>query len=176
MGLATVYGIVIVHGGEIIVNSEQGKGTIFDVYLPETESSETNKNQQPLPAPRGNECILFVDDEKNLAKGRRLLENLGYEVVSKVSSLEALETFKNAPKRFDLVITDQTMPNMTGADLAREIMLIRPEIPVILCTGFSHKNTVDKAKAMGIREFIIKPIVSHEIASKIRQILDQEKN
>lgn len=105
-----------------------------------------------------------------------MLENPGYEVFSKVSSLEALETFKESPQGFDLVITDQTMPQMTGADLARKIMQIRPEISVILCTGSAIRLHLRRQRAMGIREFIMKPIVAHEIASKVRQVLDKEKN
>ena len=123
--------------------------------------------------PTGNEFILFIDDEPVLADiGKKILESLGYKVVIRTSSIEALELFKAQPDRFDLVITDMTMPHMTGDDLAGELMLIKPEIPVILCTGFSAKINEKQAMAMGIRAFVLKPFVMGEIATKVREVLD----
>ena len=177
MGLSTVHGIVLNHGGDIIVNSELGKGTNFDIYFPKSEDIEIKGKTKSLTIPRGNERILFVDDEESVAKiGQEMLESLGYEVLLKTNSLEALEVFKKDPQKFDLVITDQTMPNMTGDVLARKLMQIRPEIPVILCTGFSHAISSKKALSIGIREFIMKPYINRDIAQVIRKVLGQDKN
>jgi CheY-like chemotaxis protein len=123
--------------------------------------------------PTGSERILFVDDESVLVNmGKQIFESLGYEVVTRTSSIEALELFKNQPDRFDLVITDMTMPNMTGEDLAQELMRIKPNIPIILCTGFSAKIDGQKASAQGIRALVLKPIVKREIATTVRKVLD----
>ena len=122
-----------------------------------------------------NFTILVVDDEKLLADmGRQVLESQGYKVTTRTSSIEALELFKARADDFDLVITDMTMPNMTGKELAAEIMRIRPDIPVILCTGFSERITAESAKAMGIRAFIKKPILRAELLKTIREVLEQK--
>ena len=177
MGLATVHGIVLSHDGEIIVQSELEKGTTFHIYLPKSEDIETQKKPQSKAIIGGNERILFVDDEEGIVGYvKRLLESLGYEVVAKTNSLEALETFRKNPQKFDLVITDQAMLNMTGHVLAKELMQIRPEIPVILCTGYSHTITAEKAIAIGIREFLMKPFIDGDLARTVRRILDQNKN
>ena len=176
LGLATVHGIVLGLGGDIIVNSELGIGATFVVYLPEIKDIVTEKKTKYLTIPRGNERILFVDDEEDIVRGvQEMLENLGYEVITTTSSFEALEIFKKGPQKFDLVITDQTMPNMTGDVLARKLMQIRSEIPVILCTGFTHKITEKKANAIGIQEFIMKPFVTTHFANIVRKVLDQNK-
>jgi len=107
--------------------------------------------------------------------GQKLLERLGYEVVGRTSSVEALELFRAKPESFDLVITDMTMPNMTGDKLAQELMGIRPDIPVILCTGFSERITEEKAKALGIREFVLKPLVMQDLAMSMRRALMAKK-
>ena len=123
-----------------------------------------------------HERVLFVDDEKAIAEiGRNMLEYLGYEVVVRTSSIEALELFRVQADRFDLVITDMTMPNMTGDKLAQELLRIRPGIPIILCTGFSEHITEEKAKAMGIREFAMKPLVIKDLAESMRRALDYQK-
>jgi PAS domain S-box-containing protein len=176
MGLAMVHGIVKDHGGEITVQSQPGSGTVFHVYLP------VAKDRKPLhqkTAPEdsmqgGNECILLVDDEQVLVEmSKRMLENLGYQVVSRVGSVEALEAFRAAPEKYQLVITDQTMPNMTGVQLTREIKKIRPEVPVILCTGFSESVGEDNFRSMGIDAFVMKPIIKRRIAPLIRQVLEK---
>ena len=175
MGLALVHGIVESHGGAVTVDSTPGKGTTFQVFFPIIQTEEVEEAGTVEPLPTGRERVLFVDDEKVLVDiGKQILERLGYEVVARTSSIEALEAFKAQPHRFDLVITDQTMPNMTGEDLAKALMRIRPDIPVILCTGYSHMISEDKAKAMGIRAFIMKPILRHDIAYTIRRVLDQK--
>ncbi len=175
MGLSVVHGIVKSHGGEVIVHSEPGKGTSFEIYFPAMEKTEIRKTDAVLPLPIGNERILFVDDEPSLVHiGKQILEPLGYEVEARTSSLEALELFKVKSEKFDLVITDMTMPKMTGDDLAREILKIRTNIPIILCTGYSKKISEGKAEALGVRALVMKPIVAEQLAKIVRQVLDEE--
>jgi CheY-like chemotaxis protein len=161
-----------------MVSSELGKGTTVEVYIPRVESPKehlTAEQREPLPL-GGHEKILFVDDEAAIADiARGLLGHLGYEVEVRTSSIEAREMFLANPDRFDLVITDMTMPNMTGDRLAQEILGIRPGIPIILCTGFSERITEEKAKAMGIQEFVMKPLVMKDLAVAIRRALDRKK-
>jgi PAS domain S-box-containing protein len=173
LGLSVVHGIVKSHGGEIMVSSTPGKETTFRVFFPVTEQV-IEIVTQPLEIIRGGtEHIMFVDDEKSLVEmGKHLLERLGYTVTVRTSSIEALEVFRNAPDRFDLVITDQTMPNMTGVQLTQELLRVRPDIPVVLSTGFSESVNTENYKAMGIRAFVMKPIVKREIARVIRELLD----
>ncbi len=174
MGLAVVHGIVKSHGGVIGVQSEQGEGTTFYVFFPRVESEVTPKTKASEPFPRGKERILFVDDEKALADmGKKTLERLGYEVIATTSSTDALDTFRANHDKLDLVITDQTMPNMTGDMLAKELMGIRSDIPIILCTGYSELITKESAEAMGIRAFVMKPLVTRDLATIIRKVLDK---
>lgn len=173
MGLSIVHGIVKSYRGFIAFTSELGKGSAFHVYIPVFEQEATRKVDTTLPIFPGRERILFVDDEEMLAgMGKKMLERLGYDVTAMTSSLEALETFQDKPERFDVVITDQTMPGMTGLDLSRRILEIRPDIPVILCTGYSTLISEDTAKAAGVREFAMKPLAKREIARLIRKVLD----
>ncbi|MCP4694788.1 MAG: response regulator [Desulfobacterales bacterium] len=173
LGLSMVHGIISGLGGLITPYSEPGKGSRFEIYMPviETEASPKITAQKVLPS--GAEHILFVDDEPPIVKmGKQSLERLGYHVETRTSSLEALELFKAKPRRFDLVITDMTMPNMTGEDLSLEMLEIRPDIPIILCTGFSNIITEERAKKVGIKAFVTKPILMREIAETIRNVLD----
>jgi len=175
MGLAVVHGIVKSYGGDITVESELGKGTTFHIVLPRVEAEVTPVKEHKIELPRGTERLLFVDDEKGAVDAiQPMLENLGYNVTARTSSIEALEVFRNKAYEFDLVITDMTMPNMTGKELAGELMSIRSDIPVILCTGFSEQIDEDRAKEMGIRAFVMKPIVMNEIANTIRQVLEKK--
>ena len=175
MGLSVVHGIVKAHGGAITVQSEPGKGAIFNVFLPVIEKTIVREAPIEKSIPTGTERVLVVDDEEALVNThRQMLEGLGYEVVTRTSSIEALELFKARPDRFDLVITDMTMPNLTGSELALKLAKIRPDIPIILCTGFSHEITAEKSKEMGIKEFLLKPILREVMAETVRRVLDEK--
>ncbi len=176
LGLAVVQGIVHKHGGAVHVESEPGKGTTFQVFFPVIEGEKKEiKEKREAPLPTGTERILFIDDEEVLAKiGKKILEPLGYKVTIRTSSTEALELIRAKPGYFDLVITDMTMPNMTGEQLSREVMKIRPELPIILCTGFSHIISEEKAREIGIHGFAMKPLGIKDLAEIVRRVLDQK--
>ena len=176
MGLSVVHGIVSSYKGAIIASSEEGEGSTFSVYLPiiERQLEEQSAAQEPLPT--GTEHILFVDDEPALENiGKQILQSLGYRVTTRTSSLEALELFKAKSSQFDLVVTDMSMPNMSGDVLSAELMKIRPDIPIILCTGYSTKISDESAKGIGIKAFVYKPIVRSDLAKSIRSVLDEQK-
>ena len=177
LGLAVVYGIVKDHLGDIKVYSELGKGTTFNIYLPIMAQPEKSSSVEMKKVfQTGHERILFVDDEEAIAKlGKQMLERLGYKVTIRVSSLEALEVFKTKPNSFDLVISDMTMPQLTGDQLARELMAIRPDIPIIICTGFSERINQEKAASIGAKGFLMKPIVRSQLAAMVRNVLDKAK-
>ena len=174
MGLSVVHGIVTAMKGAIQVYSEPGKGTEFHVYLPVVKNvSEKNESFANGPIPGGCEKILLVDDEEAIVTmEKQILERLGYQITSRTSSIEALEAFRAGPDKFDLVITDMAMPHMPGDKLAVELIRIRPRIPILLCTGFSESMSEDKIKNLGIRGFVLKPIIIKDLARKIREALD----
>jgi len=172
LGLAVVHGIVESHGGEISVTSKEGKGTIFYVYFPKIEAETGIEEENTSPLMRGSERILFVEDEKYLLNmAQKTLENLGYKVTATGESPEALEIFKKNPENFDLVITNETMPGLRGNELSKKILSIRPDIPVILCTGYSNIINEEIAKAMGIKEFFLKPFDIKKVSKIIRKLL-----
>ncbi len=174
MGLSVVHGIVANHGGALMVDSQRGKGTKIEVYLPAIPAPVWDGAGDQGTIPLGKETILFVDDEETIVRlGKELLEQLGYTIEVQTNSLEALNVFRHDPQRFDLVITDQTMPGLTGEALSRELLRIRPELPIILCTGFSHIMTAEKAKALGIQAYLMKPLAIRDLAPIVRHVLDK---
>ena len=159
-----IHGIIKGHGASVSVQSQPGKGTTFSIFFPVVETVDQLST--------GSEKILFVDDEESMVKmGQQILERLGYKPEIRTNPVKALELFRSDPDLFDLVITDMTMPQMSGETLAKEILNIRPDMPVILCTGFSEKVNEESAKEMGISAFVLKPIVMRDIAHTIRKVL-----
>jgi len=174
MGLSVVHGIVKNHGGAITVDSSPGNGTKFSMLFPlakETSAIETQTTQQ---IPRGSETILFVDDEISIVTMvQKMFERLGYQVETDTAPKDALDRFGLNPDHFDLVITDMTMSQMTGVKLSEQLMAIRPDIPIILCTGHSDMVDEEKAKGLGLAALLMKPINMLEIAQTIRKVLDK---
>ena len=172
LGLSVVHGIVKSHNGAITVSSRPGRGTEFTILLPRITDPAFARTETAAEAPRGTERVLFVDDEILQTKAMsRLLGHLGYQVTAVNDPLEALETFRGDTAAFDLVILDQTMPRMTGGELATQLLKLRPSLPIILCTGFSEGLNESQAAALGIRAFLWKPFSLREIAVIIRQVL-----
>jgi len=175
MGLAIAYGIIRNYGGTITVDSQLHQGTTFHIYIPQSKGEAVPEKTSSADILTGKERILLVDDEELLAGvGKSMLKRLGYQVTVKLNSLEALELFQQQPDQFDVVITDQTMPGMTGIELARRMLLIRPDIPIILCTGYSSLVDEEVAKKQGIREFALKPLAKEQIARLIRKVLNHD--
>jgi two-component system, cell cycle sensor histidine kinase and response regulator CckA len=173
MGLAVAYGIVKSLHGDITVESEPGKGTTFNVFIPQAEPSVQSDEAGQEEIPHGTGRILFVDDEESLVEaGRSTLRRLGYKVVGVTDSQDALTLFLDNPGRFDVVIADHTMPVMSGLDLAKELVKERPDIPIILCTGYSDNASSEIAKEAGIREFLMKPLTKRELAEAVQRVLD----
>ncbi|MBT8340401.1 MAG: response regulator, partial [Desulfatitalea sp.] len=174
MGLAVVHGIVQNYGGTIRADSKPKKGTVFTVYLPAVKGHDISAPPMLEKAPAGIEHILLIDDELPIIKAAsEILKRLGYTVTTRSSSPAALELFRSTPGKFDLVITDMTMPDMTGDRLAAELLSIRSNIPVILCTGYSKKMTKERAAEIGIKAFLNKPITRSSLALTVRHVLDQ---
>jgi PAS domain S-box-containing protein len=176
LGLSVVHGIIKSHDGAITVSSTPGEGTVFDIYLPRIEGGEASEPQSPKSAPREKDVILLVDDEEMMVDvTRQILERLGFDVVAKTNSIDALETFQEQSDQFDLVITNQVMPNMTGTELARNLISIRPDIPVILCSGFPESICHEELSNIGVKEFVMKPISREKIAAIVQKVLDENK-
>ena len=177
LGLSVVHGIVTNYGGDISVNSFLGQGTEFNIYIPAVKKEiQLEQDHDIKVMPTGNEHILLVDDEKQILRiEQMILERLGYKVEPKSSSLDALKTIKANPNSYDLIISDMTMPNMTGDQLAQKIMNIKPEMPIIICTGFSETISMENIKLMGVKALLMKPIIRSEIALTVRKVLDEAK-
>lgn len=173
LGLATVQGIVKGHGGNIRVTSRKGYGTTFHIIFPQAEEdAEATAEESLKKIPTGTEHILLVDDEYRIvALEREMLEELGYTITSRTGSIDALEAFRANPERYDLVITDMNMPNMDGADLSVNLRNLRPDIPIIICTGYSSKIDPERAEAIGVRRLLQKPISFEDLAVAVREAL-----
>ena len=178
MGLAVVHGIVLGCGGKIHVESTMGKGTSFIIFLPCAEVERFVKDESPTgEILSGAERILFVDDDKDIVElAEEYLTELGYDVTSALSGTDALAVFSENPDVFDLVITDLTMPEMSGEQLAGAVHRIRPDIPLILCTGYNTYLPDQKAREAGIKDILIKPVPSGDMAEAIRSVLDSAAN
>ncbi len=175
MGLSVIHGIVKRNGGGIRVESEPGKGTLFEIYFPALKETAEEEKAAEKEIEGGSEKILFVDDEESMVNlNRQRLERLGYNVKSTTKPVEALEWFTVDPHQFDVIITDMTMPRMTGDRLAAEVLKIRPHMPVIICTGYSERMSVKKAEAIGVRKYIEKPIDLRNLASALREVLEEK--
>jgi CheY-like chemotaxis protein len=174
LGLSVVHGIIKSHDGAITVSSAPGQGTTFDIFFPRIESNEIQESQPSEPTSKEKEVILLVDDEEMVIDvTKQILDRLGFDVIAKTSSTDALEIFQEEPDKFDLVITDQVMPDMTGTQLAEKLISIRSDISIILCSGFPEDVTPDQLESIGIKEFIPKPVTRQEIAKIIRRVLDK---
>ena len=176
MGLAVVHGIIQSCGGMVRVESAVNEGTTFYVYFPVTEVAAEEVAEQTAAWPTGSERILLVDDEPSIVDiGERWLTRLGYQVTAMGSSVEALDAFRRDPQAFDLLISDQTMPVLPGSELAKEILKLRPDFPIILCTGFSSMVSESVAEEIGIRKYLMKPLRGSELAQTVRQVLDEQQ-
>ncbi len=174
LGLSTVQSIVTSHDGAITVRSTPGSGTSFCIYLPMVAAGKTEEAREAVAPPGGSERILLVDDEQQLVRmGKRVLEPLGYDVTALKSSEEAWRTIREKPDDFDIVITDQTMPEMTGVTLAGRILKLRPKMPIILVSGYTDTNIGTAARAIGIRAYLHKPLSTPILAETIRAALDE---
>ncbi len=176
LGLAVVHGIVMRHGGQIEVRSTLGKGSALDVFIPALKTGTEGEAREPDALPRGTERILLVDDERMIADmGTRVLMQLGYRVTARTDPREVLELFRADPQAFDLLITDYTMPHLTGPDLVARLLALRPDLPVILCTGFNEKLTAESLRQAGIAHLVLKPYEKRRMAEIIRNALDPEQ-
>jgi PAS domain S-box-containing protein len=172
LGLSLVHGIVTDLGGGIEVTSEVGRGSTMTVYLPRSGEAQPSAQPDELPTPGHGETVLLIDDEEALVRlGEEMMAQLGYEAVGFTSSAAALESFRHTPRRFDIVITDEAMPELTGSELVRELRKIRPDVPVVMMTGYVSASLLARARQAGINEVLGKPLVSREIARSVAAAL-----
>jgi CheY-like chemotaxis protein len=172
LGLGVIHGIVTHHGGAVTVHSTPGQGTTFDIYLPRVAEAATTIAALPEPAVPEKGRVLYVDDDSSLAHlGHAMLTPLGYEIVACISGYEALHVFLQTPQSFDVVIIDEAMSHMTGKTLVRALRRIRPDIPIILCTGYSHSIDANKTRAQGIDAFLMKPLSIDTLVPTIQRLL-----
>jgi CheY-like chemotaxis protein len=173
LGLSLVHGIVADMGGAIDVTTKVGTGTTFEVWLPVAGESAKPASEVARELPRGHgETVMIVDDERPLvALAEEMLADLSYEPVGYDSSVAALQAFRADPQRFDLVLTDETMPDLVGTELAREILQLRPDVPIVLMSGYAGAQLAERAGAVGIREVLRKPLVSSDIAESLARVL-----
>lgn len=172
LGLAVVHGIIVGHGGHITVSSVIGQGTTFTILLPRLDVVLLDQRPNALDCPHGTGKVLFVDDEDVLARwGEQVLTHLGYTVVAKTNPHEAVELFRSQPNQFDIVVTDQTMPTMSGETFAKTLLEIRPDVTIVLCTGFSHTMSEEKAKQIGLKGFLMKPVNGALLAKTLQDLL-----
>jgi signal transduction histidine kinase/ActR/RegA family two-component response regulator len=173
LGLSVLHGIVLAHGGAVTVYSEPGKGTTFRIYLPAQRQGTQKASPEARPVPAGGESVLFVDDEPIIVNmGKQMLEKLGYRVTAVTSGEEALRLFRDKPGEFDILITDQTMPCITGDRLAKEVLNLRPDLPIVMITGFSQCVTTVNYRELGIREYVMKPLLMRELSEAIRRAVE----
>ena len=179
MGMAVCHGIISKHNGSLTVESSPGKGTTFKIYLPVTEESDQvlRAKIEDSSGIQGNERIMLVDDEKELLKMQdRSLQKLGYQTICFSKSLDALEYFQEHSGEIDMVVTDMTIPQLTGAELSQKMLLLRPDLPIIICTGYSEVLDAETAYKIGIKSYILKPVIISELATKMRIIFDGLEN
>jgi CheY-like chemotaxis protein len=177
LGLAVVHGVIVGHGGHISVSSVKGQGTTFTVLLPRLDVVLPAKTDKTEEWPKGSGRVLFVDDEDVLARwGEQLLTHLGYAVVAKTNPHEAVDLFRRQADQFNLVVTDQTMPTMNGEEFVRALQEIRKDIPIILCTGFSHIMTAEKAAQLGLTAFLMKPVSAAGLAHTVKDVLGETRH
>ena len=175
MGLSVVYGITHGLGGDILVESTPGEGSVFSVYLPAQEIRNDVPIQNDASMPRGHEQLLIVDDEEAIVRiASEVLRNLGYTVHTICSSVDALQLIRDEPDRFDLVLTDLTMPAMTGLQLAAEISHLRPDLPIVLMTGYRETVDQEMLEASSVRELLLKPFTMSTLSQLVRHTLDKE--
>ena len=176
MGLAVVYGIVKKHDGAIYIKSQLGFGTTAEVLFPITDDLPETDSQAHDDLPVGTETILLVDDEPSLVKMvSQMLEKQGYSVVGKTNSTGALKTFEQEPDNFDLVISDMAMPEMPGDKLVVDLLKIRPDVPIILCTGHSDRIDEQRSKDLGVADYSMKPYERKDLIKRVRKVLDKAK-
>lgn len=175
MGLSVLHGIIVSHDGVIDVTSEMGKGSVFTVFFPRLEPAGDDEGLAIISMPHGTETILFVDDEEDIVKMRtRMLSYLGYRLLPATSPEQALGYFSGGRERIDLLITDHTMPRMTGLELATKVSSLRPGLPIILCSGYSEAVTAEEAANAGVGRFLAKPVDMRQLAMAIREVLPNQ--